>query len=223
MHEMRGSRLAEIEYENLYREIHDDAEKVYSILHMSIIATMTFFGFMLAADATTLAGFGVRGCVLPAVFLVPLIIILPSIVLITSRLNATVRCATYIWSFYETRPPAAPCWQWAVQQFRKCEQDKRKTESMSKIIRARFLGRALLWLLPSLGAVCIILSFFSLFPVWKECQGGISYSYIAAQGALMLIGWLGVRRMERAWSTKRFDAVMSYWQEIKGTAEKEQS
>lgn len=86
------TRLAEIEFENLYREIEQNTKNAFFVINIDI-GSLTAIIVAVLTSKTALA---IPIVAKPLLFLIPLVIIMPSMILIASQLNSTARISAYL-------------------------------------------------------------------------------------------------------------------------------
>lgn len=223
------NQLAKLEFENLYKEIEQNAKNVFLVINIrycELNGNHRCSAYIEAASAPT---------IIPLMFLLPLAVIIPSMMLIASQLNSTARISAYLRLYHETGVPGVQ-WQGAIQELRRLDTDRtRKTSSatsqkpsepsppesrpkiwksvrnsllerLSKLfgVRRRFLVRSLISLLPLLCIICIV-SAISL--ALLLCQMNITQVilYVISYAFLILFTLLFAQHIFMSFRNERFN------------------
>jgi ABC-type multidrug transport system fused ATPase/permease subunit len=197
-----SDEFRKIEYDNLYKEILENANKVYQVLNICVSGTAALLGFAFTLDPSKLPS---KELSLPFLLLLPFSIILPSMVFVNNSHNSTVRIATYLRVFYEEEQKDVS-WQKRLQKLR--QKGKQKYRVFSIGLRSMFVR---------LGSACIALSILYSFYVWNQWLN----RWIELILYCLLVTFLGWRlrslskEIEKKWSTEFFDELIEFWEALK--------
>ncbi len=196
-----SDEFRKIEYDNLYKEILENSNKVYLVLNVCVTSTAALLGYVLTLDPSKLPP---KELGLPFLLLLPFSIILPSIIFVSSSHNSTVRIATYLRVFYE-EDQRDISWQRRMQELR--ENGKPKYRVFNISLKSIFLV---------LGFICISLSIISSLYIWSQ-----SFNRLAFILYISLVLFLGFqlislsRELERKWSAGFFSELIKFWETLK--------
>jgi hypothetical protein len=199
-----SDEFRKIEYDNLYKEILENSNKVYLVLNICIPSTAALLGYIFTIDPSKLPS---KELGLPFLLLLPLAVILPSMIFVSASLNSTVRIATYLRVFYEEEQIDIS-WQRRMQALRE-KDDKGK-------LRFRIFRSSLKSIFLVLGSTCILLSIASSLYVRNELFNKIEFFLYVS-----LVLFLGLqlralsKELEKKWSTEFFSELIRFWQTLK--------
>jgi len=196
-----SDEFSKIEYDNLYKEILENSNKVYLVLNICVTSTAALLGYVLTLDPTRLPP---KEIGLPFLLLLPFSIILPSIIFVSSSHNSTVRIATYLKVFYEEDQKDIS-WQRRMQKLR--EKGKSKYRVFNISLKSIFL---------ILGFICILLSIISSFYVWSQLSKPIAFIFYVS--LVLFLGYQLIslsRELERKWSAEFFAELIKFWETLK--------
>lgn len=196
-----SNEFSKVEYDNLYKEILENSNKVYLVLNICVTSTAALLGYVLTLDPSKLPP---KEIGLPFLLLLPFSIILPSIIFVSSSHNSTVRIATYLKVFYEEDQKDI-AWQRRMQKLR--EKGKSKYRVFNISLKSIFLV---------LGFICISLSIISSFYVWSQPFNQIAF--ILYVSLVLFLGYQLIslsRELERKWSVDFFAELIKFWEALK--------
>jgi amino acid transporter len=196
-----SDEFRKIEYDNLYKEILENSNKVYQVLNICVASTAALLGYVLTLDPSRLPP---KEIGLPFLLLLPFSIILPSIIFVSSSHNSNVRIATYLKVFYEEDQKDIS-WQRRMQKLREKEKSKYRVFNIS--LKSIFL---------ILGFICISLSIISSFYVWSQPFNQIAFILYAS--LVLFLGYQLIslsRELERKWSAAFFGELIKFWEALK--------
>ena len=204
---MDNRDLLKSEYDNLYKEIQENATRIYQVLGVCVTASAALLSYVFNIEDSRLP----YGNLLPPfLFLIPFLIMIPSSLLVQACQHSTTRIAGYLRVAYEGDDSLVQ-WQTSIQEYRNDSEHPKR----------RPFRWALMAVFGGLGLASITSSLVSFIFVCQKHiahQGGVPpifaaiYALLISTLSLLLVKLL--RLIWKDWGRAAFDAEVKVWSRV---------
>ncbi len=200
--------LVNAEYDNLNKEMQENAAKVYQVLGLCVPASAALLSYVFTIDPRKLP-FTIYFP--PFLLLIPFLILMPSMMLVQASMHSTTRIASYLEYVYE-RGDSPIKWQTSIQAYRK-DSGRPRRRPFRWALMAVFggLGAASL----SASAVSFVYVCHQANAVHRSLPASFLLCYVSVAIFLFTLLAVALVSLWKDWGGSPFSEELSIWERLR--------